>query len=98
MPHLPQNGLRVPSNIKFVPTANVLDYGEDLPLHLTTAGLSEKSITFSSAAITRSTEDSGQPLDAIPHVYSDTDTGLIYMKAMIQRSMKVMFLILICQQ
>ena len=77
MPHLPQNGLRVPSNIKFVPTANVLDYGEDLALHLTTAGLSEKSITFSSAAITRSTEDSGQPLDAIPHVYSDTDTGLI---------------------
>ena len=77
MPHLPQNGLRVPSNIKFVPTANVLDYGEDLALHLTTAGLSEKSITFSSAAITRSTDDSGQPLDAIPHVYSDTDTGLI---------------------
>ena len=72
-----KTGLKVPSNIKFVPTANVLDYGEDLPLHLTTAGLSEKSITFSSAAITRSTEDSGQPLDAIPHVYSDTDTGLI---------------------
>lgn len=77
MPHTPSTGLRVPSNIKFVPTANVLDYGEDLALHLTTVGLSEKSITFSTSALTRSTTDSGQPLDAIPHVYSSTDTGLI---------------------
>ena len=81
MPHLEQNGLRVPSNIKFIPTANVLDYGEDLALHLTTVGLSEKSITFSSSALTRSTTDSGQPLDAIPHVYSSTDTGLILHKS-----------------
>ena len=49
-----------------------------LALHLTTAGLSEKSITFSSAAIQDQTEDSGQPLDAIPHVLqSIRDTGLI---------------------
>ena len=77
MPDLPQNGLKVPSNIKFVPTANVLDYGQDLALHLTSVGFTEKSVTFSSAAITRSLDEDGQPLDAIPHVYSDTDTGLI---------------------
>ena len=76
MPHIP-SGLRVPSQIKFLPTANVLDYGEDLPLHLTTVGLTEQSITFSTAALTRSLDQSGEPLDAIPHVYSDTDTGLI---------------------
>ena len=76
MPH--ENGaLRVPSNIKFIPTANALDYGQDIPLHLTSVGFTEQSITFSSSAITRSLHEGGQPLDAIPHVYSDTDTGLI---------------------
>jgi hypothetical protein len=75
MPH--QNGLKVPSNIKFLPTANVLDYGQDIPLHFTSVGFTEQSITFSAAAITRSLDEGGQPLDAIPHVYSDTDTGLI---------------------
>jgi len=76
MPHTPSD-LRVPSQIKFLPTANVLDYGQDLPLHLTTVGLTEQSITFSTAALTRSLDQSSEPLDAIPHVYSDTDTGLI---------------------
>ena len=77
MPHIKPSGLRVPSQIKFLPTANVLDYGEDLALHLTSVGFTEQSITYSAAAITRSLDEGGQPLDAIPHVYSDTDTGLI---------------------
>ena len=75
MPH--EESLRVPSNIKFIPTANALDYGNDIPLHLTSVGFTEQSVTFSTSAITRTLDDSGQPLDAIPHVYSDTDTGLI---------------------
>ena len=79
MPHLEPsgNGLRVPSQIKFLPTANVLDYGEDLALHLTSVGFTEQAITFSTAAITRSLDEGGQPLDAFPHVYSDVDSGLL---------------------
>ena len=76
MPHL-DNGLKVPSNIRFIPTANVMDYGEDLALHLTTVGLTEQAVTFSSSAITRSLDHSGQPLDVFPHVYADTDDGLL---------------------
>ena len=76
MPH--ENGaLRVPSNIKSIPVYNTGDYGEDISLHLTSVGFTEKQITFSSSAITRSLDEGGQPLDAIPHVYSDVDTGLI---------------------
>ena len=76
MPH--ENGaLRVPSQIKFLPTANVLDYGHDVALHLTTVGLTEQAVTFSSAAITRSLDEGGQPLDAFPHVYASTDDGLL---------------------
>jgi len=76
MPH--QNGaLRVPSQIKFLPTANVLDYGHDVALHLTTVGMTEQAVTFSTAAITRSLDEGGQPLDAFPHVYSDTDNGIL---------------------
>ena len=79
MPHLdtPSGALRVPSQIKFLPTANVLDYGEDVALHLTTVGMTEQAITFSSSAITRSLDEGGQPLDAFPHVYSDIDDGLL---------------------
>jgi hypothetical protein len=80
MPHLdtPTNGaLRVPSQIKFLPTANVLDYGEDVALHLTTVGMTEQAVTFSTAALTRSLDEGGQPLDAFPHVYSDTDSGVL---------------------
>ena len=80
MPHLGQNGtaaLRVPSNVKSIPVYNTGDYGEDLALHLTSVGFTEQSVTFSTSAITRSLDEGGQPLDAIPHVYSDTDTGLI---------------------
>ena len=77
MPHLTPSGagLRVPSQIKFLPTANVLDYGHDVALHLTTVGLTEQAVTFSSAAITRSLDEGGQPLDAFPHVYASTDDG-----------------------
>ena len=78
MPHLtPSAGLRVPSQIKFLPTANVLDYGHDVALHFTTVGLTEQAVTFSSSAITRSLDEGGQPLDAFPHVYADTDDGLL---------------------
>ena len=79
MPHLTPSGagLRVPSQIKFLPTANVLDYGHDVALHLTTVGLTEQAVTFSSAAITRSLDEGGQPLDAFPHVYASTDDGLL---------------------
>ena len=63
MPHLdtPSGALRVPSQVKFLPVANVTDYGEDLALHLTTVGMTEQAITFSSSAITRSLDESGQP-------------------------------------
>jgi len=80
MPHLTPDtspGLRVPSQIKVLPTANVLDYGQDVSLHLTTVGMTEQAITFSTAAITRSLDEGGQPLDAFPHVYSDIDDGLL---------------------
>ena len=66
-----------PSKIKSIPVWNTGDYGKDLALHLTSVGFTEQSVTFSSAAITRSLDHTGQPLDAIPQVYSDTDTGLI---------------------
>ena len=78
MPHLtPDAGLRVPSQVKFLPVANATDYGEDLSLHLTTVGMTEQAVTFSSSAITRSLDEGGQPLDAFPHVYADTDDGLL---------------------
>ena len=80
MPHLdtPVSGaLRVPSQVKFLPVANATDYGEDLALHLTTVGMTEQAVTFSSSAITRSLDEGGQPLDAFPHVYSDTDSGVL---------------------
>ena len=78
MPHLtPSADLRVPSQVKFLPVANATDYGEDLALHLTTVGMTEQAVTFSSSAITRSLDEGGQPLDAFPHVYSDTDNGLL---------------------
>jgi len=78
MPHLTSDAdLRVPSQVKFLPVANATDYGEDLALHLTTVGMTEQAVTFSSSAITRSLDEGGQPLDAFPHVYSDTDDGLL---------------------
>jgi len=66
-----------PNKIKSIPVWNTGEYGKDLALHLTSVGFTEQSVTFSSAAITRSLDHGGQPLDPIPHVYSETDTGLI---------------------
>jgi len=47
------------------------------PLHLTMVGATEQAITFSAAAITRSLDQTAQPLDNLPHVYSDEDDGLL---------------------
>jgi len=79
MPHItPTAGqIKTPSQLKILPTANVLDYGHDIPLHLTQVGATEQAITFSTSALTRSLDESGQPLDHLPHVYSDEDDGLL---------------------
>ncbi len=79
MPHItPTEGkITQPSQVKVLPTANVLDYGHDIPLHLTQVGATEQAITFSTTAITRSLDESGQPLDHLPHVYGDEDDGLL---------------------
>ena len=79
MPHIkPAAGqVTTPSKIKVLPTYNTGDYGKDIGLHLTQVGATEQAITFSAAAITRSLDESGQPLDHLPHVYSDEDDGLL---------------------
>ena len=78
MPHLEQNGaLRVPSNVKVIPVYDSANYGHDIPLHLTSVGFTEQAIVFSTSTLTRSLDEGGQPLDALPHVYSDEDDGLI---------------------
>ena len=75
MPHV--NGEIEPSKVKSVSVYNVGDYGNDLFLPFTDVGLTETAITFSTATITRELEDSNQPLDAFPFVYSDTDSGVL---------------------
>ena len=79
MPHItPTAGeIKTPSQVKILPTANVLDYGHDIPLHLTQVGATEQAITFSTSGMTRSLDESGQPLDNLPHVYGDEDDGLL---------------------
>ena len=79
MPHIkPAAGqVTTPSKIKVLPTYNTGDYGKDIPLHFTMVGATEQAITFSSSALTRSLDESGQPLDHLPHVYSDVDAGLL---------------------
>ena len=61
MPH--ENGEIQPSKVKSVSVYNVGDYGNDLFLPFTDVGLTETSITFSTAVLTRDTEDSNQPMD-----------------------------------
>ena len=82
MPHItPTAGeIKTPSQVKILPTYNTGDYGHDIPLHLTQVGATEQAITFSTSAITRSLDESGQPLDNLPHVYSDEDDGLLLHK------------------
>ena len=75
MPHLDTDVQ--PSKVKSVSVYNVGDYGNDLFLPFTDVGLTETSITFSTATLTRDTEDSNQPMDDFPAVYSDTDTGIL---------------------
>ena len=75
MPHV--NGEIEPSKVKSVSVYNVGDYGNDLFLPFTDVGLTETAITFSTATITRDLEDSNQPLDSFPFVYSDTDSGVL---------------------
>lgn len=79
MPHLTPSvdEIKTPSQVKILPTYNTGDYGHDIPLHLTQVGATEQAITFSSSAITRSLSESGEPLDNLPHVYSDEDDGLL---------------------
>ena len=75
MPHL--NERLEPSNVKSISVYDTASYGMDLFLPFTDVGLTETSITFSTATLTRDTEDSNQPMDDFPAVYSDTDTGIL---------------------
>ena len=75
MPHI--NGEIQPSQVKAVATYDISNYGEDLFLPFTDVGLTETALTFSTAVISRDTEDSNQPMDNFPAVYSDTDSGLL---------------------
>jgi len=75
MPHV--NGELQPSKVKSVSVYNVGDYGEDLFLPFTDVGLTETALTFSTAVVSRDTDDSNQPMDDFPAVYSDTDAGLL---------------------
>jgi len=75
MPHVDTRS--EPSSVKSVSVYNVGDYGEDLFLPFTDVGLTETSITFSTATVTRDLEDSNQPMDDFPAVYSDTDSGIL---------------------
>ena len=75
MPHL--NGEIQPSNVKSLAVYDVASYGTDLFLPLNDVGLTETSLTFSTATVTRDTSNSNQPLDSFPRVYSDTDSGLL---------------------
>ena len=75
MPHT--NGEIEPSKVKSVSVYNVGDYGVDNFLPFTDVGLTETAITFSTATLTRDTEDSNQPMDDFPAVYSDTDSGIL---------------------
>jgi len=75
MPHVDTRS--EPSSVKSVSVYNVGDYGMDLFLPFTDVGLTETSITFSTATVTRDLEDSNQPMDDFPAVYSDTDTNVL---------------------
>ena len=66
-----------PSNVKAVATYGIDAYGEDLFLPFTDVGLTETALTFSTAVVTRDVEDSNQPMDDFPAVYSAVDAGLL---------------------
>ena len=75
MPH--DTGEIQPSQVKAVPTYDISSYGEDLFLPFSDVGLTETALVFSTAIVTRDLEDSNQPMDDFPAVYSDTDAGLL---------------------
>jgi len=75
MPHV--NGEIQPSKVKAVATYGIDSYGEDLFLAFTDVGLTETALTYSGVTMTRSLEDTNQPLDIFPLVFSDTDSGLL---------------------
>ena len=75
LPH--DTGEIQPSQVKAVPTYDISSYGEDLFLPFSDVGLTETALVFSTAIVTRDLEDSNQPMDDFPAVYSDTDAGLL---------------------
>ena len=75
MPHV--NGEIQPSKVKAVATYGIDSYGEDLFLAFTDVGLTETALTYSGVTMTRDTEDSNQPLDVFPAIFSDVDSGLL---------------------
>ena len=75
MPH--DSEVIQPSRVKAIPTYGIDAYGEDLFLPFTNVGLTETSITFSTAVLTRDTDHTNQPMDDFPAVYSDTDTNVL---------------------
>jgi len=66
-----------PSKVKAVATYGIDAYGEDLFLPFTDVGLTETALVFSTAVITRDLENSNQPMDDFPAVYSAVDAGLL---------------------
>jgi len=75
MPHV--TGEIQPSKVKAVATYGIDSYGEDLFLAFTDVGLTETALTYSGVTMTRDLENSNQPLDIFPIVFSDTDSGLL---------------------
>tara|TARA_R100001244_G_scaffold1398_1_gene2108 strand:+ start:304 stop:909 length:606 start_codon:yes stop_codon:yes gene_type:complete len=75
MPHT--TGEILPSRVKAVITYDISNYGEDLFLPFTDVGLTETALTYSGVAMTRDLENSNQPMDVFPAVFSDTDSGLL---------------------
>ena len=67
----------LPSRVKAVITYGIDNYGEDLFLPFTDVGLTETALTYSGVAMTRDLENSNQPMDVFPAVFSDTDAGLL---------------------
>ena len=75
MPHV--NGEIQPSKVKAVATYGIDSYGEDLFLAFTDVGLTETALTYSGVTMTRDLENTNQPLDIFPLVFSDVDSGLL---------------------
>ena len=75
MPHV--NGEIQPSKVKAIATYGIDSYGEDLFLPFTDVGLTETALTYSGVTMTRDTEDSNQPMDVFPAIFSDVDSGLL---------------------